>query len=186
MERERNRVCPVELASSLDSKIRRWLQNPRTILSPYVREGMTVLDIGCGPGFFSLEMASMVGASGKVISADMQEGMLEKLSTKIRGTELEGRITCVRCKQHAINITEQVDFILAFYMVHEVPDKSSFFKQLKTILQHNGTFLLVEPKMFHVSRDEFAQTIKTAESTGFKSSAGPKLPLSWSAILRNV
>ncbi len=46
---ERNRVCPVELAGSLDNRFRRWLQNPRKILAPYVREGMKVLDIGCGP-----------------------------------------------------------------------------------------------------------------------------------------
>ena len=54
MDNERNRVCPVELANSFDSKIRKWLQNPRKILSPYIKEGMTVLDIGCGPGFFSM------------------------------------------------------------------------------------------------------------------------------------
>jgi ubiquinone/menaquinone biosynthesis C-methylase UbiE len=69
-------VCPVERAGSLDSKIRRWLQNPQKILVPYVREEMTVLDIGCGPGLFSVEMARMVGKSGRVIAVDLQEGML--------------------------------------------------------------------------------------------------------------
>jgi 2-polyprenyl-3-methyl-5-hydroxy-6-metoxy-1,4-benzoquinol methylase len=52
MESERNRVCPVELAHSLDNTLRRWLQNPKNILAPYIQEGMTVLDVGCGPGFF--------------------------------------------------------------------------------------------------------------------------------------
>jgi len=46
-----NRVCPVERAGVLDHRIRRWLQDPQKILRPYVEEGMTVLDIGCGPGF---------------------------------------------------------------------------------------------------------------------------------------
>jgi hypothetical protein len=46
---DRNKhVCPVELAGSLDNKIRRWLQNPQKILASYLKEGMTVLDIGCG------------------------------------------------------------------------------------------------------------------------------------------
>ena len=54
MIEERNRVCPVELAGSLDGRVRGWLQNPGKILAPYVREGMTVLDVGCGPGFFSI------------------------------------------------------------------------------------------------------------------------------------
>ena len=89
MSNRRNRVCPVERAGSLDNRIRRWLQNPRKILEPYIKEGMTVLDVGCGPGFFSIEIAQLVGKSGRVIAADLQEGMLQKLRDKIRGTELE-------------------------------------------------------------------------------------------------
>ena len=127
MNDNRNRVCPVELASSLDNKIRRWLQNPRIILEPFVKEGMTALDIGCGPGFFSVEIANLVGETGRVFSADLQEGMLTKLRQKIKGTPLETRITTIQCKPDNINVTEKVDFILAFYMVHEVPDKARSF-----------------------------------------------------------
>ena len=85
-------VCPVENAGGLDSGIRKLLHRPKKILGNYVRDGMTVLDLGCGPGFFSVELAEMVGASGKVIAADLQEGMLRKLENKIRGTEIEKRI----------------------------------------------------------------------------------------------
>lgn len=180
----RNRVCPVELANSLDSKIRRWLQNPRKILSPYIREGMTVLDIGCGPGFFSIELAQMVGKSGQVIAADLQEGMLQKLSSRIKGTGLEERIKLEKCEKDKINISEEVDFILAFYMVHEVPDKNSFFKELSNILKERGQVLIVEPKLFHVSRKEFELTIAQAENNGFQTYPCPQLPFSWSAILR--
>jgi len=81
------RICPVERAGSLDSKFRRWLQNPRKILGPYVEEGMTVLDIGCGPGFFSIEMAQMVGPAGRVIACDLQGGMLQKVRDKTQGTD---------------------------------------------------------------------------------------------------
>ena len=79
MKNINTRVCPVALSGSLDNRIRRWLQNPEKILRPYITEGMAVLDVGCGPGFFSLEMARMVGKSGRVIAADMQEGMLQKV-----------------------------------------------------------------------------------------------------------
>ena len=186
MENKRNRVCPVELAGSLDSKMRRWLQNPHTVLAPFIREGMTVLDIGCGPGFFSLEMAGMVGTSGRVIAADLQQGMLDKLSAKVRGTALEQRITLVPCRTDTINVSEKVDFILAFYMVHEIPDKGSFFKQAKSILKPDGQFLLVEPKLFHVSRKDFEQTTALAEKNGFKAYQGPKMLFSWSAVLRHT
>ena len=183
MKDDKNRVCPVELAGSLDSKIRRWLQNPQKILSPYIKEGMTVLDVGCGPGFFSIEIAKMVGKSGKVYSADMQEGMLQKIKSKIKGTELENIIELVKCEQDKIIVPEKVDFILAFYMVHEVPDKERLFEQLKNILNENGKFLIVEPKFFHVSKKEFDLTTGKAEKAGFKASKGPRLAFSFSTLL---
>ncbi len=183
MTQDRNRVCPVECASSLDNRVRRWLQNPRRILSPFVAEGMNVLDLGCGPGFFSVALADLVGDSGHVISADLQEGMLAALTAKIRGTVLERRITCVQCSSSDINVSEPVDFILAFYMVHEVPDKPSLFRQLRAVLKPGGRFLLVEPKLFHVSRGEFMTTLEIAEREGFTAGDGPPLLFSWSAIL---
>jgi len=185
MESDRNRVCPVELAGGLDNKIRRWLQKPERILAPFVKEGMKAIDLGCGPGFFSIAMAGMVGKTGKVLAADLQDGMLQKVCEKIKGTELEKRIQFVKCSTDSINVHEQVDFILTFYMVHEVPDKSSLFKQLRAVLKNNGQFLLVEPKLFHVSKEEFAATLKIAGENGFKVNPGPKLPFSWSAVLRH-
>ena len=186
MPDERNRVCPVELANSLDSKIRRWLHNPQRILAPFVKEGMTVLDVGCGPGFFSVELAKLVGRTGKVISVDLQQGMLDRLRNKIRGTELQERITLVQCDTDGLHVPAKFDFGLAFYMVHEVPGKEPFFKELKTLLKETGQILMVEPKLFHVSREEFAQTSSIARKAGFVVHDGPRLAFSWSAILRNA
>ncbi len=185
MTTNKNRICPVKLSRSLDSGIRRWLQNPQIILAPFITEGMSVLDVGCGPGFFSIEIAKLVGATGKVFSADLQEGMLQRLSDKIRGTELEKRINLIKCDSNNINAPGKADFILTFYMVHEVPDKNGFFKQLKDILNEKGQVLLVEPKLFHVSRKEFEATTRLAEILGFKVYPGPKLPFSWTALLKN-
>ena len=186
MNTERNRVCPVELAGSLDTKIRKWLQDPQKILAPYIKEGMTVLDIGCGPGFFSIELARMVGGNGKVIAADLQEGMLQKLRDKLRGTELEKIIKLVKCEKGDINVSEKIDFGLAFYMVHEIPDKEPFFKKLRSILNEKGQILIVEPKLFHVSEKDFELTMKIAENAGFIIIPGTRSFLNWSAILKNA
>jgi len=186
MNDERNRVCPVGLARSLDSKVRTWLQDPHKLLLPFVREGMTVLDIGCGPGFFSIELARMVGGTGRVVSADLQDGMLEKLRAKIQGTDLAERIRLVKCEREQINVSEKIDFGLAFWMVHEVPAKEAFFNQLKSILKADGQILVVEPTLFHVSRKEFDATTALAERAGFTIGRGPRVLLSWSAVLRNV
>jgi len=180
-----NRVCPIERAGSLDNKIRRWLQNPRKILSPYIEEGMTVLDVGCGPGFFSIDMAQMVGKSGRVIASDLQEGMLQKVREKIKATELEARITLHKCEDNKIGVLEHVDFVLLFYMVHEVLNKKKFFNEIETILKPDGQILIVEPP-FHVSKSAFEETISKAREVGFTDSFGPNVLFSKTVILRKV
>ena len=180
---EKNRVCPVERAGNLDKKFRRWFQNPQKILTPYVKRGMTVLDLGCGPGFFSLDMAQMVGKSGRMIASDLQEGMLLILQNKIQGTELEKRIILHKCEESTIGITEQFDFILAFYMVHEIPYHDLFFKEIESILKSNGLLLIVEPP-FHVSKKAFNQMVVKAGEAGLIAGKGPNVFLSKTVILR--
>lgn len=172
----------MELAGSLDNRMRRWVQNPQKILQPFIAPGMTVLDIGCGPGFFTLDMARMVGGSGRVIAVDLQEGMLHKLRAKIRGTELEERIILHRCAESGIGVTEKVDFALCFYVAHELPDQRAFFAELLSILKPKGRALLVEPP-FHVSKREFEETVRMAGEAGFRPAAGPKVFLSKTALL---
>jgi ubiquinone/menaquinone biosynthesis C-methylase UbiE len=184
MRSDKNRVCPVERAGHLDNRMRRWVQNPRKILGPYVREGITALDVGCGPGFFSIYMAEMVGESGNVIAADLQEGMLEKLRTKIKGTELEGRITLHKCQEEKISVLEGVDFVLLFYVVHEIEKKEEFFNEIVTILKPEGQVLIVEPP-FHVSKTEFEEIVRKSREAGLKEVGRPKVFLSKTVLLKN-
>ena len=177
------RVCPVERAGSLDNRIRRWLQDPQKILGPYVEEGMTILDIGCGPGFFSIDMAQMVGKSGRVIASDLQEGMLQKLRDKIQGTQLEERITLHKCEENKIGVSEEVDFIVAFYMIHEIPNQEEFFNEIGSVLKPNGQVFIVEPP-FHVSKTAFEETIRKARDAGFAAVERPKVFLSKAVILK--
>ncbi|MCW8803021.1 MAG: class I SAM-dependent methyltransferase [Ignavibacteriaceae bacterium] len=183
MSDKNNRICPVEKADSLDTRFRRWFQSPKKILKPYIKEGMTVLDLGCGPGFFSVELAKMVGSSGKVIAADLQKGMLEKLKEKIKGTQLENRITLHKCEEDKIGLTDNVDFILAFYVVHEIPDQDKLFAEIETIIKNSGQLLIVEPP-FHVSEKAFAETIKKATAAGFKEIERPRVMFNKAVILR--
>jgi ubiquinone/menaquinone biosynthesis C-methylase UbiE len=185
MKSDKERVCPVELAGSLDSKIRRWFQNPQKVLTPYIKEGMSVLDIGCGPGFFSIEIAKIVGQKGKVFAADLQEGMLQKIKKKIAGTELEKIIRLHKTGEDKINLPEKVDFIFAFYVIHEIPNKENLFKEFKNILSENGRILIVEP-IGHVSGKAFEAMLIIAKNTRFETNRGGKVLLSRSAILTHV
>ena len=150
-----HRVCPLERAPSLDSRFRRCWHNPRRLLGPRIREGMTVLDVGCGPGFFIPELARLVGPAGRVIAADLQEGMLRLVQDKIRGAEWESRVRLHPCPSGHLDGAEPVDFILAFFVVHELPDPPAFFREAACLLRPGGQCLVVEP-MGHVSRSAFA------------------------------
>jgi ubiquinone/menaquinone biosynthesis C-methylase UbiE len=183
MSQEPQRVCPLENAGSLDRVWRKLIQNPKRILGGYVKEGMTVLDIGCGPGFFSKEMAIMVGKTGHVFSSDLQAGMLQRLKSKIQGTKIEGRITLHKSEEDRIGITEHIDFVLAFYMVHEVNNQLAFFREIKSILKPSGLLFVIEP-IFHVSKEAFENTIKNAKESGFTPHKEKKVFLSRAIILK--
>jgi ubiquinone/menaquinone biosynthesis C-methylase UbiE len=109
--------------------------------------------------------------------------MLQKLKDKIKATELENRITLHKCEEDKIGITEKVDFVLAFYIVHEVVNKEGLFAELETILKPNGQFLIVEPP-FHVSKKAFEETIGKAKAAGFTEVERPKVLFNKAVVLR--
>jgi ubiquinone/menaquinone biosynthesis C-methylase UbiE len=183
--KSKNRICPVEHAGALDINIRRLFQNPIKILKPYINNGMTVLDVGCGPGFFTTEIAKLVGNTGKVIGADLQEGMLEKLKVKIINLKLENIIKLHKCQNDKIGLNEKVDFILIFYMYHEVPNKIDFLKEIHSILKPNGKVLIVEP-IFHVSNNDFNKLINTLIENRFDIIEKPKVFFSRALLLKTV
>jgi ubiquinone/menaquinone biosynthesis C-methylase UbiE len=145
---------------------------------------MTVLEVGCGPGLFSVDMALMVGKSGQVIACDLQEGMLQKVREKIDGTELEARITLHKCEEGKIGVSDHLDFVLLFYVVHEIPNKQGLFDEIRSILKPNGQVLIVEPP-FHVSKSAFEETIKKSREVGFIDTDGPNMLFHKTVILKN-
>jgi ubiquinone/menaquinone biosynthesis C-methylase UbiE len=180
-----DRVCPVALAGGLDNRVRRWLQNPGRLLGPYVREGMTALDFGCGPGFFTLELARLVGPSGRVIAADLQAGMLDRVRAKVQGTPLEARVTLHQCRPNGIGLSLPVDFAFAFYVLHELPDQAAFFTEVRQLMSPQGQLFIVEPP-FHVSRAAFEATLRTAQHAGFAVAGRRRVYFSKAALLQPV
>jgi ubiquinone/menaquinone biosynthesis C-methylase UbiE len=178
----RTYVCPAELAGTLDNTLRRFVHKPGRILEPYIRERMTVLDLGCGPGYFTAEIARLVGEGGRVIAADLQQRMLEKMLSKIRGSDLEKRIEPHICQSDRIGITRKVDFVLAFWIVHEVPDQQKMFEELKSILNPGGRIWISEPK-FHVTRKAFERMVERIEAAGLEVIERPVVSLSRSVLV---
>ena len=162
--------------------IRRWLQDPEKILSPYITKGMTVLDIGPAMGFFTIPAARMVGTSGKVIAVDVQEKMLKPLVKRAEKAGVADRIVAKLIGPDSIGVSEPVDLCLLFNVVHEVPDAARLFSQIKAILKPSGKVLLAEPG-WHVSEQQFQDTLALASNAGLKVIARPEIGRSRSALL---
>ena len=139
------------------------------------------MDIGAGIGFFTIPIAGLVGNSGCVHAADVQDKMLETIRKRAKRAHVQHRIRLHRVKADSALIEEKFDFILAFWMVHEVPEKDRFFNTLYPLLKENGKLLLSEPKI-HVTADRFFASVHKAEQAGFKIIDQPEIAGSMSAL----
>jgi cyclopropane fatty-acyl-phospholipid synthase-like methyltransferase len=170
------------MAWTFDNPLRKWLHDPDRILRAQVKEGMTVADIGCGMGYFSVAMAKMVGPTGKVIAVDLQQRMLDFLNRRAARAGVAERIEVLLAVGDDIRIADPVDFMLAFWMVHEVRDIPRFFRQVAAALKPGGRMLYAEPRM-HVTQNRFEEIIGHAAGAGFRAIHGTAVGLSRTVVL---
>lgn len=181
----KNHICPRWLCFTFDNWVRRRLQNPEQIIKPYVGAGDTVVDVGPGIGFFTIPLARMVGDGGQVIAVDVQKKMLTAISQRALRAGVARRISLHLASPVSLKLTVPADFILAFWMAHEVPDRESFFAQLHAVLKEDGKFLLAEPKL-HVSKAQFDAEFDVAQRIGFGLLDRPDIPLSRAALFTKL
>ena len=182
MKKDKNRVCPVWMAYTFDNTLRKLIHNPKKIFKEYIKEGMSVMDLGCGLGFFSIGLAKMVGEKGQVISVDLQKGMLDRLMKRAKKVGIDNIIETHKCSENKIGIEDKLDFALAFWMIHETPDALDFLKQIHSLLKPDGILFLSDPKM-HVSKECFDKTIAGAQNIGFQIINKPGIIMSRTAVL---
>ncbi len=175
-------VCPWWLCFTFDNRFRVLFHDPETLLSPYIKPGDTVIDIGPGMGYFTIPLARLVGPTGHVTAIDVQAKMLSALARRAEKQGVSERITPYLAEPDSLGNHPKADFILAFYMVHEVRDKEKFISEIYNLLKPGGLFLLVEP-IVHVSKKSFLQTMQTAKEIGFIVKDTPKIRMSHSALL---
>lgn len=180
------RVCPWWLGYLLVSPLRRLRNNPLKLLSPYVRTGMTVFEPGPGMGFFTLDLARLVGESGRVISVDVQRKMLDTLERRARKAGFAERIDARLVAPDSMGIDDlagKVDFTLAFAMVHEFPSADKFFAEVARASKPGATLFVAEPKG-HVRNKQFDGEIEAAEKAGFVVERRSTIPGNHVAVLK--
>jgi len=176
-------LCPAWLSFTLTNVFRRMAHNPARILGPFVREGDTALDVGCGPGFFTVPLARLVGEGGLVVAVDIQTGMLEKTRRRAERAGVAGRIRLHLAGKDNLGLSVKADFALAFWMAHEVGGLRRFFGEILGVLKPGGLLLLVEPRG-HVPRRRFEEIVSAAVSAGFETREMVAIRLSRAIVLR--
>jgi ubiquinone/menaquinone biosynthesis C-methylase UbiE len=174
-------VCPAWFAGIINNPLRRWLHDPEAILGRLIAPGSVVVELGCGSGPFTIALAKMVGSSGRVIAADVQPGMLAKVQRRVERVGVQDRVKLHLCKREHIGLSDVVDFVLAFWMVHEAPNPAALFAEVQEALNPDGRLLLVEPKL-HVRRRDFEKEVGAALEANLTLLARPSVRLSYAAL----
>lgn len=107
-------------------------------------EGMTLGDIGCGPGFFSIPAARIVGETGSVYAADIEGEMLSTVRSRATEAGLTN-VHVVKTNDREIPIPhESCDYVLLAFMLHEIEHRASFLHRATRLLKPTGRLVILE------------------------------------------
>lgn len=120
------------------------LQPEKLLRELGLAEGMTLGDIGCGPGFFSIPAAQIVGEHGSVFAADIEGEMLSTVRSRASEAGLTN-VHVVKTNDREIPIApESCDFVLLAYMLHEIEHRASFLHRASRLLKPGGRLVILE------------------------------------------
>jgi ubiquinone/menaquinone biosynthesis C-methylase UbiE len=130
---------------------------------------MTILDLGCGSGAFTLPAARVVGEQGKVYALDIQPAMLRQLERRLarqRNHDI-GNVELKKASAYELPFPdESLDLVMSVAAFHEIPDKPRALREVKRVLKKSGTLALTE-LILDPDYPLAATTIKEGEAAGF-------------------
>jgi len=139
-------------------------------------------------GFFTLELARLVGPSGRVVAVDVQSRMLAGLKRRAARKGLLERVDARLAKRDSLGVPDlagRVDFALAFALVHELPAAGRFFTEIAEALKRDACLLLAEPTG-HVNATEFEDELQAAAQAGLQLANRPAIRHNRTALLKRV
>ncbi len=123
-------------------------QKPDTLLGWLdVKPGMTVCDVGAGPGYFTLRLAQRVGPAGRVFAVDVEPEMLAALATRLASQKLTNVTPVLALPHHPLLPAAACDVVLVVDTYHHFPDRVAYLKTLAASLKKGGALWMVD---FHV------------------------------------
>jgi ubiquinone/menaquinone biosynthesis C-methylase UbiE len=121
----------------------RWARwNPPHLLAlAGLQPGQTALDLGSGPGFWTLPMAEIVGPQGQVIALDVSPEMLEALAAE----NPPPHVRLLHGELPAINLPDaSIDFVWAAFILHEVEQPATLAMEMRRMLRSGGRIAVLD------------------------------------------
>ncbi len=109
------------------------------IFSNYqIREGMSVLELGCGNGEMWLEKDDIIKRCSRLILSDFSEGMLSAAKSNLRNYDgIEYRVIDIQEIPFSDN---DFDVVIANMMLYHLPDLSRRLQEVHRVLKESGSF----------------------------------------------
>ena len=130
---------PVSQAGTLLHPLRGWLQPVRPILDKFgLERGATVLELGPGPGYFTVEAARMAGPEGQIICVDLQPGMLQMLAGRLEEASVTNAQPLAGDATRLPLADGSVDAAYLVTVLGEIPDRVQALRELQRVLKPGG------------------------------------------------
>ena len=158
--------CPASLDWLVDNSIRRrWMRPVPDRVG--IRPGECVLELGPGPGAFTVDAARRVGPEGRLVVVDIQPEMIAQVEDRVREAGLTNVETHVADAYHLPLEDESVDRAFLVTVLPEIPDQARALAELRRVLKPGGLLSITEE--FADPDYPFAfETIGRVEAAGFK------------------
>ncbi len=134
----------------MDNFLRRLVFPPKKKISKFISAGITVADIGCGPGHFTIPMAELVGAQGKVYAVDSDPKSMQVLKAKSEGGGFQSIIEVHTASAASLEFApdRSVDFVFANGVLCCMIDHAGAVSEIKRILKSDGLAYISVTKAF--------------------------------------
>ncbi|MFF2952164.1 methyltransferase domain-containing protein [Kitasatospora sp. NPDC057965] len=124
--------------SVLRSHRSRTVENSAAYLRDRLRPGQAVLDIGCGPGTITADLAELVGPTGRVVAADTSVEVLEEAAAYVAGRGLSN-VAFEVADVHRLPYAEgEFDVVHAHQVLQHVADPVGALRELRRVTAEGG------------------------------------------------
>jgi len=137
------------------------LWNPqRRLKDILLKEGMAVVDYGCGPGRYTLPIAKLIGPKGEAFAVDIQPLAISTVKEKASRESLTN-IEPILVDSYNTGIQgSSIDLVLLVDTFHQIKDYDALFREIHRILRRDG-ILFMDP-----GHMKMAKAKEIVESTG--------------------